>query len=270
MDSSNKLLDEDYSIEAGRTPELLLPISRNREGGRTSVGPVFGADLWTAYELSWLDMQGLPQVAIGEFSVPCESNNIIESKSLKIYLNDFNQRRIPSWTHVSKMLYTDMSQIVGIPIGVQLFTLDNYYRHRPISELQGGCIDRTTFLKSSVDVDADFLTINHAKEVKETLYTHLLRTNCPVTNQPDWASLLVTYEGCKIEEAGLLAYIISYRLHQDFHERCVEKIFYDLMEQCKPKALTVCARYLRRGGIDINPIRSTHDDYSFDIRLVRQ
>ena len=140
MDSFNKLLDEDCSIEADRKPELLLPISRNQEGGRSSVGPIFGLDLWTAYELSWLDMQGLPQVAIGEFSVPCESSNIIESKSLKIYLNNFNQKRIPSWTHVSKMLYTDLSQIVGSPIGVQLFTLDNYYRHRPISELQGGCI----------------------------------------------------------------------------------------------------------------------------------
>ena len=270
IDSSTNLLNEDKSAEAAAASGLLLPISRLHSTDRSSFGPIFGEDVWTAYELSWLNMDGLPQVAIGEFSVPHNSYNIIESKSLKMYLNDFNQRRIASWSDVSQTLVTDLSRKVGAPIRVQLISLDNYDCHRPISQLKGKCIDSANLSMSSACVDANLLMSHHTEEIEETLFTHLLRTNCPVTNQPDWASLFVTYRGPKIDEAGLLAYIVSYRLHQDFHERCVEKIFYDVLEKCKPKVLTVCARYLRRGGIDINPIRSTQDDYSFDFRLVRQ
>ena len=270
MDFSNNLLDEDKAAGIAPASELLLPISRLQSDNRSSFSRIFGEDLWTAFELSWLNMDGLPQVAIGEFSIPHNSDNIVESKSLKIYLNNFNQRRIASWSDVSKTLNRDLSHLVGSSIGVKLFTLDKYDLHRPISKLTGKCIDNLDLSSVSEGVDARLLKFHQGKEIEETLYTHLLRTNCPVTNQPDWGSLFIAYNGPKIEEASLLAYVVSYRLHQDFHERCVEQIFYDVLEKCKPQVLTVCARYLRRGGIDINPIRSTKEDYSYGFRLVRQ
>ena len=255
--------------------DLLFPIPR--AAGREAMGlaeplPFHGVDIWNAWELSWLDRRGKPQVAIGEFRIPASSPNLIESKSFKLYLNSLNQTRFADADAVRALLLADLSAAAGMPIDVVLLGVDPT-RSAPIQRLDGECIDDL-----DIDIDqygppqAGFLGVDAAAEpATEVLLSHLLKSNCPVTGQPDWASVQIRYHGKRIDRAGLLRYLVSYRNHDDFHEQCVERIFRDLLARCAPQQLTVHARYTRRGGLDINPWRSNVDAATADNpRLQRQ
>ena len=254
-------------------PSLLCPIPRakaRQSGDQTDSLPFIGVDIWTAYELSWLNLDGLPQIAIVEFMIPCDSKSIVESKSFKLYLNSFIQTKFASKEAVQSQLVKDISAATGAKVDVSLFELAEYQGIQPIAEPQGICIDSQSLVIDSYSPDSELLTIQSENIVSETLYSHLLKTNCPVTDQPDWASIYIFYKGVKIDQAGLLKYIVSYRQHQDFHEQCVEQIFSDIMSVCSPIELSVYARYMRRGGLDINPFRSTHIPRPPLFRQVRQ
>ena len=256
-------------------PGLLFPIARapkREQLGINAALPFHGLDIWNAYELSWLDARGKPCVALGEFRVPAQSPRLIESKSLKLYLNSLNQHRCESRDHVQALLVDALSVAAGIDVGVTLRNLDEA-AGVPISLLAGDCID-------AADIEVDHygppdagLLVNTpgTAEVDECLVSHLLKSNCPVTGQPDWASVQIHYAGRCMDHVGLLRYLLSYRLHDDFHEHCVERIFIDIQRRCAPTSLTVQARYTRRGGLDINPWRSNTETRSTaNPRLVRQ
>ncbi|MFW2422098.1 MAG: NADPH-dependent 7-cyano-7-deazaguanine reductase QueF [Porticoccaceae bacterium] len=253
---------------------LLYPIARQRGRDELAIQstalPFAGFDLWTAYELSWLQSNGLPQVAIAEFTVPAESPNIIESKSLKLYLNSLNQHRINDEHELKMLLERDLSAAAGASVSVDLYRLEEFAAFKPINEPHGICLDQQNIVIDSYQ--RNDLTIDAAagESVTELLYSHLLRTNCPVTDQPDWATLYIAYSGPKIDRESLLRYLVSYRSHQDFHEQCVEAITLDLLKYCQPQQLTVTARYTRRGGIDINPQRSVGSAIQHNYRQVRQ
>ena len=259
---------------------LLYPLARASQRHEISISsqPVFvGADLWTAYELSWLNMRGKPQVALGRFVVPCESTHLVESKSLKLYLNSFNNSRFDSLDHVRDTMQRDLSEAVwhGGPmqsgVGVQLMAPAQFALEK-VHELEGVDLDR-------LDLDChEFQPAPHLlnaafneQPVTETLTSQLLKSNCLVTGQPDWGSVAISYSGPQIDQAGLLQYIVSFRNHHEFHEHCVERIFMDIWTRCKPSKLTVYARYTRRGGVDINPWRSSHPQaLPMNLRTARQ
>lgn len=255
-------------------PALLFPIPRQPKRdqiGLPSPPPFHGCDIWNAYELGWLDARGKPRVALAEFRVPADSPNLIESKSFKLYLNSFNQTRIDSGDALRAMLARDLSAAAGAPVGVVLLPPSVQHAFQ-VEPLAGECIDD---LPIAIDhygpPRAEFLAADDQRRVEETLVTHLLKSNCPVTGQPDWASLRIAYAGPRIDRAGLLRYIVSFREHNEFHEQCVERIFIDLLRRCAPAKLTVSARYTRRGGLDINPFRSNVPGASADNpRSVRQ
>ena len=237
---------------------LLCPIPRAKAREDSADATVFiGVDLWTAFEISWLNNDGLPQVVIGEFIFPCTSDAIIESKSFKLYLNSFNQSQYSSMGAVSEIMRADLSAASGSTVDVILYQIAEYNGFKPISEPSGVCLDQRSVTTDVYQPNASFLQVGQGTDMDETLYSHLLRTNCPVTDQPDWASVYISYKGAPIDRDGLLKYLVSFRQHQDFHEQCVEKIFSDIMARCQPAELSVYARYMRRGGLDINPYRST-------------
>ena len=240
-------------------PSVLYPIERHpmREKlGITGSLPFFGLDFWNAYELSWLNSRGKPQVAIMSFNVSADSPNIVESKSLKLYLNSFSQTRIDETADLVQLLGNDLGKAFGAPVQITLRQPDDL-SNATIQELDGLLLDRLDITTNDYLPNPAFLSSNHEEyPVEETLTSNLLKTNCPVTGQPDWASLQIHYVGPQIDQAGLLKYIISLRSSQEFHEQCVERIFLDILQRCKPQNLTVYARYTRRGGIDINPWRS--------------
>ncbi|MBS1187946.1 MAG: queF [Burkholderiaceae bacterium] len=218
--------------------------------------PFFGIDIWNAYELSWLNLRGKPQVGILTVIVPADSPNIIESKSFKLYLNSFSQAKLAGADALCELLRADLSAGFGAPVQVSVVAQDAFAGQK-IEELEGLQLDR-------LDIDADeyqpnisFLkTSQDDSPVEEKLVSHLLKTNCPVTGQPDWASLQIHYVGFPINQEGLLKYLISLRTESGFHEQCVERIFMDILRQCRPTKLAIYARFTRRGGIDINPWRS--------------
>ncbi len=243
-------------------PALLFPIDRKL--GRDELGiatplPFVGVDYWTAYELSWLDARGKPLVAIAEFAVPADSPRLIESKSLKLYLNGFAGTRMDSTDALRMRIAHDLGSSAGATVTVRLRSAAGHDAPA-INELDGECIDA-----QELDIDEygppDALHLNRADaadaSVDEALVSHLLKSNCPVTGQPDWASVQIRYRGARIDRAGLLRYLISYRSHSGFHEQCVERIFRDIAARCSPQHVSVYARYTRRGGIDINPYRAT-------------
>lgn len=230
--------------------------------------PFTGVDVWTGYELSWLNQHGLPQVAVAEFSVPCSSVNLIESKSFKLYLNSFNDSRWHSWQAVATQLEHDLSDCSGAAVTVRLMTLREATQ-LAIGDLPGDCIDEQAISIDSYDYDPQLLAVSSHTLVTETLHSHLLKSNCLITNQPDWGSMVISYRGQQLDRAALLRYIVAFRHHNEFHEQCVERIFMDL-QQFKPQQLTVYARYTRRGGLDINPFRSNFEQPPATIRLVRQ
>lgn len=256
-------------------PSLLFPIARQDK--RSEIGikntlPFFGVDIWNAYEVSWLNLRGKPQVAVATFTMAADSPNIIESKSLKLYLNSLNQTRLADTNALLELLRTDLSVASGAPVQVKLITTDKFSSVQ-MGELEGLLLDR-------LDIEVDDYTPNPAllhpypdeAIVEEKLVSHLLKSNCLITGQPDWGSVQIHYVGAQIEQEGLLKYLIGFRNHNEFHEQCVERIFMDIMRQCHPQKLSVYARYTRRGGLDINPWRSnfTTGQGPLNLRNARQ
>lgn len=269
---------------------LLYPIPRapkRQEIGIAGKPHFFGADLWTAYELSWLNLRGKPQVAIAHITVPCDSVNIIESKSFKLYLNSFNNTRFADVAVVNARLKDDLNAAlwrqpgqnlgdaekspVQSSVGVKIL-LPGQFDQEPIHELDGLSLDRLDLDCSHYTPAPNLLSAAFDEApVSEVLTSNLLKSNCLVTGQPDWASLRISYEGPQIDQAGLLQYIISFRNHNEFHEQCVERMFMDIWTRCKPIKLSVYARYTRRGGLDINPFRTSHPLAApLNIRTARQ
>jgi 7-cyano-7-deazaguanine reductase len=248
-------------------PTLLFPLSRGpkrAEIGISGAPPFFGADLWTAFELSWLNPRGKPQVAIAHFTIPCETPNIIESKSLKLYLASYNATVFASAEAVRDRLRADLSEAVwrGAPapatIGVRLL-LPEMFDREPVQELDGLSLDRLDIECTHFTPAPQLLTADFSETpVEEVLTSNLLKSNCLVTGQPDWGSVQIRYTGPQIAQEGLLQYLVSFRKHNEFHEQCVERIFMDIWRHCKPTRLAVYARYTRRGGLDINPLRTSH------------
>ncbi|MDD5324581.1 MAG: NADPH-dependent 7-cyano-7-deazaguanine reductase QueF [Polaromonas sp.] len=259
---------------------LLFPFPRaakRLELGITGALPFLGADLWTAFELSWLNVRGKPQVALAHFIVPCETPNIIESKSFKLYLNSFSQTSFADASAVQACLRADISEAAwrgaaqAPQVGVKLLLPDMFERE-PAHELDGLSLDRLDVECSQYTPAPELLTAAFDEQpVSEVLTSKLLKSNCPVTGQPDWGSVQISYSGPQIEQAGLLQYLVSFRKHNEFHEQCVERIFMDLWTRCKPARLSVYARYTRRGGLDINPFRtSSPQTLPPNIRTARQ
>ena len=241
-------------------PSLLQPVPRSLNRDDLNLGdslPFKGCDVWTMYELSWLNNKGLPQVAVGEVSIPATSANLIESKSFKLYLNSYNQTRFASWEDVESSLTKDLSQCAGKAVEVTIRPVTDYTDTLVVT-MQGDCIDEQDIEITSYDFDDTLLQgAMLDNDVEEALHSHLLKSNCLITNQPDWGSVEIQYQGKQIDREALLRYIVSFREHNEFHEQCVERIFTDIMKYCQPEKLTVYARYTRRGGLDINPFRST-------------
>jgi len=243
-------------------PELLFPIPRQAKrdeiGVRAEALPFVGEDVWNAYELSWLNPRGKPVAALGTFTVPAESPRLIESKSLKLYLNSLNQTRFDGIEAVRELVARDLSAANGAGVTVWMQSLSERPQ-RVIAYPDGVLLDELDIDVDTYQPDPDLLRVSSPEggEVTETLFSHLLKSNCLVTGQPDWGTVMVSYCGASIERAGLLRYIVSFRNHDEFHEQCVERIFCDIMRQCRPQHLAVSARYTRRGGLDINPFRST-------------
>jgi len=242
------------------TPDLLFPILREpkrSELKRANSRAFFGYDLWNAYELSWLNKKGKPQVAIGTILFPCDTPKLIESKSVKLYFNSLNQTQFTDLKTVEQTICRDLSQAAGGSVEVKIQTVDALQTIQTHS-FSGQCIDHLDITVSEYQVNPQLLhTKDREVEVKETLYSHLFKSICLATGQPDWASIIIAYQGKQIHHESLLKYLISYRHHSEFHEQCIERVFMDLLNQCCPKMLTVEARFTRRGGIDINPFRST-------------
>ena len=259
---------------------LLFPIPRlakRLELGLAGMPPFLGADLWTAFELSWLNLRGKPQVALAHFTVPCETPNIVESKSFKLYLNSFNNTRFADAAEVQARLRADISEAAwrgaAQPsiVGVKLL-LPELFDREPVHELDGLSLDRLDVECTRYTPAPDLLRAAFDEQpVSEVLTSNLLKSNCLVTGQPDWGSVQIRYSGPQIEQAGLLQYLVSFRNHNEFHEQCAERIFMDLWTQCKPAKLSVYARYTRRGGLDINPFRTSHPQgLPANVRMARQ
>jgi 7-cyano-7-deazaguanine reductase len=257
----DSLLGKHVSYRDTYAPELLFPIPRASKRADSGLAeehplPFHGEDLWNAYELSWLDPRGKPVVALAQFHVPASSPCLIESKSLKLYLNSFNQHKFPNPAQLQATIAQDLSRTAGAPVVVRITPL-NEQPAREIGYPKGVLLDTLEIEVDRYTPAPEFLQVeNAAPLVEETLYSHLLKSNCLVTGQPDWGMVAIRYCGGKIERAGLLRYIVSFRQHNEFHEQCVERIFMDIMRQCAPEKLDVLARYTRRGGLDINPWRS--------------
>ena len=260
-------------------PNLLqaVPRSLNRDDLSLAEDPLpfIGEDVWYGYELSWLNSKGKPVVAVAEFRFACTSPNLVESKSFKLYLNSFNQSKFISFDDVEKILSRDLSATAGVQAQVKLFTVEQCSALEIKSTNQDvTCIDEEDITVDNYQYQATLLEhaqVNSPAEIiNESLVSHLLKSNCLITNQPDWASVYISYQGTTIDHSVLLRYLISFRQHNEFHEQCVERIFCDLQKYCQLEKLTVFARYTRRGGLDINPFRSTHISCAPQARTLRQ
>jgi 7-cyano-7-deazaguanine reductase len=255
-------------------PDRLYPIPR--AGKRREIGidpdalPFFGFDCWNHYEVSWLNEKGKPLVAIAEVYYDCASPLIVESKSLKLYFNSFNNCKFKSADEVAAIIKKDLEKAVDHPVTVIINNL-NDANLSLIQEFAGVCIDELDVECTRYTVHPEYLSAQ-GEEVEETLYSDLLKSNCLVTNQPDWGSVQIIYKGKKIDRKGLLQYLVSFRHHNEFHEQCIERIYMDIMKHCKPEELTVYGRYTRRGGLDINPYRSSKktEFENMNFRLIRQ
>ena len=252
-------------------PGHLFPVARRT--GRKEIGledkpPFTGADIWNAYEVSWLNPKGKPEIAIGKFAFPCDTTNLIESKSLKLYLNSLNLDRFDSMEVVRSTLAKDLTTVAGGRVEVTLVPTTRF-REATLVEPPGRCLDNLDIETRRYRVDPGFLRTTD-EFIAEAVFSNLLKTNCPVTGQPDWATVIIKYSGRRIDPEGLLKYIISYREHTGFHENCVERIFTDISTRCTPGKLFVQARFTRRGGLDINPWRANYNAAPKHARHARQ
>lgn len=254
------------------TPDLLFPIARKTkrdEIGVTTPLPFYGYDLWNAFEISWLNSNGKPIVATAEIVIPATSAFLIESKSLKLYFNSFNQTYFSDKNQVEKHIIDDLSRATQSFVFVTIFLIGTIYSNT-FENLNGVCLDDLDIETNQYQPNPQFL-FTEDKTISETVHSHLLKSNCLVTGQPDWGSIEIKYTGHAINHGGLLKYLISFRNHNEFHEQCVERIFMDITKQCNPAELTVYARYTRRGGLDINPYRSSKPNFQVkNPRLLRQ
>jgi len=270
--ASQSELGQKTSYDQTYNPGRLFPIPRAIKRQEIGVDPIKlpfrGFDLWNHYEVSWLNQKGKPMVALAEIILPCESPNIIESKSMKLYFNSLNNSKFESMEALQKIIAQDLSEAAGAPVKT---TLKKFSDETAKAQLEGENIDDLDVSCSAYLVDPSFLKTSETI-IEETLCSDLLKSNCLVTNQPDWGSVQIHYKGPKINREGLLKYIVSFRNHNEFHEQCIERVFVDILMHCKPQELTVYGRYTRRGGLDINPYRSTKSVNSHDLntRLVRQ
>ncbi|CAA0089467.1 NADPH-dependent 7-cyano-7-deazaguanine reductase [Zhongshania aliphaticivorans] len=257
-------LGEKTEYPSQYAPSCLHPISRQQgrellkiSGKKT---PTFvGVDIWNAYELSWLTPEGKPCVACAEFRFPADSPNIVESKSFKLYLNSLNQTRIADVETLKDLLVTDLTRAAGARVHVSVVLPSEWPDVYGITTPKGVCLDDLSINPSEYRPSPELLALDGDDVCEERLYSHLLRSRCPVTSQPDWATVEINYRGPKINRQQLLAYIVSFREHDEFHEHCVERMFSDISRCCRPDRLSVYARYTRRGGLDINPWRSSSD-----------
>jgi len=253
-------LGKPTEYRADYAPELLYPIPRQLKRDELGIGagalPFVGEDLWNAYELSWLNPKGKPVVAVGTLRFPANSPRLVESKSLKLYLNSLNQTAFADSAAVVATLTRDLSAAAGAPVAVDLQPL-NQAPQTLIGYPQGIRLDDLDITCDTYQPAPELLSTVPGGEIEEQLYSHLLKSNCLVTGQPDWAMVVIRYRGRPIDHAGLLRYLVSFRGHNEFHEQCVERIYCDILRCCAPAALSVGARYTRRGGLDINPFRSS-------------
>lgn len=265
-------LGQSTTYKSEYDPSLLFPIPRTPKRTEINVPkdlPFHGYDIWNAYELSWLNSKGKPQAAIAEIIIPCDSENIIESKSMKLYFNSLNQTKFPDIETLRKTIQNDFAKELSSTPELNIIPLSEAQDMRTES-LSGLCLDDLDITIDDYQMNPKLLT-TESEEVSESLYTNLFKSNCPATNQPDWASIRIQYHGKRIQHENLLRYLISFREHNEFHEQCAERIFMDITKQCDPKSLTVEARFTRRGGLDINPIRSTDKTIKpYNRRQVRQ
>lgn len=265
-----KSTDYRDTYDAGLLQGVPRSLNRDPLGLHADTLPFHGADIWTLYELSWLNAKGLPQVAVGHVELSHTTVNLVESKSFKLYLNSFNQTRFGSWEDVRHTLERDLSACAQGDVTVSLYRLDEI-EGQPIAHFHGTCIDNQDIEIDNYQFNADYLlNSTGSKKVEETLVSHLLKSNCLITHQPDWGSVQIEYRGPQIDREKLLRYLVSFRHHNEFHEQCVERIFSDILRFCQPESLSVYARYTRRGGLDINPWRSNTDFVPAIGRLVRQ
>jgi 7-cyano-7-deazaguanine reductase len=270
MNPENSLLGKTTIYPKHYSPDVLMGIARAE--GRLAIGiptsqlPFTGVDIWTHYEVSWLNAEGKPLVAMAEIMVPADSLYLIESKSLKLYFNSLNFERFATEQAFCDRVITDLSAVVGKRVGFRFLLSEEL----SVADFPGLCLDDIALSEPAFECDASQLSVSLSEQVSERLHSHLLRSLCPVTQQPDWGSVYIYYEGAAIDHAGLLAYLVSYRDHADFHEQCVERIFHDIMAQCQPAKLTVYARYTRRGGLDINPFRTNVNESIPRCRIARQ
>ena len=237
---------------------LLFPIPRTQSRAELGISeplPFRGYDAWRAYELSWLDSHGKPVVAIGEFLFPVTSVNLVESKSFKLYLNSLNQERFDSFSAVEELVARDLGAVAQCPVLVKLWGLRE--AGTALEVPQGHCLDTLDIAPTLYTPEPQLLSTDQRGLLTETLYSDLFRSNCPVTSQPDWGTVVIRYTGQGIDHASLLRYLISFRNHEGFHEECAERIFRDLQVHCAPQSLSVAINFLRRGGLEINPVRST-------------
>jgi len=273
MSLSHAPLGQNVAYPSRYDPGLLFPIARALNRASLNLSgplPFAGVDIWNAYELSWLDARGKPQVAMATFTVPADSPNIVESKSFKLYLNSYNQTRLDDAGQLRDRLAADLAAATGSPVGVELILPADFGRLR-MAELDGQYLDDLDVEIDAYTPDAGLLRCAGDQAVSETLVSRLLKSNCPVTGQPDWASVQVRYRGRPLDRQALLRYLVSFRDHAEFHEHCVERIYTDIMAACQPEQLTVYARYTRRGGLDINPWRSNAGATPpADVRTARQ
>jgi 7-cyano-7-deazaguanine reductase len=253
-------------------PSLLFPIARSEGRARLGLGegglPFYGTDVWHGYELSWLEADGRPRVAVGRIEVPADTPRMVESKSLKLYLNAFNGSTFAGADAVRDTIARDLGEATGGAVTVVVADLDDPAFHGVAAP--GACIDEAP-LAGPVDAPARaLLRVDATERVEETLHSHLLRSLCPVTAQPDWATVVISYRGPRLDRGALLAYLVAFREHQDFHEQCVERMFLDLAAVLSPQSLAVQALYTRRGGLDISPWRSSQPGKAPQYRLHRQ
>ena len=271
--STESELGKKSDYESAYNPDRLYPISRASKRQEIGINPdklpFYGFDCWNHYEVSWLNNKGKPMVGIAEIIYDCRSPKIIESKSLKLYFNSFNNTKISSIEALESIVKNDLKKCIEFEVAVKIFALDAVNAFN-IQSLKGESIDELDVECSVYVVEPNFLEVSDEK-ISETLYSDLLKSNCLVTNQPDWGSVQITYTGKRINREGLLKYLISFRNHNEFHEQCIERIFVDIMNKCKPTTLTVYGRYTRRGGLDINPYRTTEQTpFADNFRLIRQ
>ena len=269
----NSTLGQQTNYTYQYDPQLLYPIPRHfkrAELGITEPLPFYGVDTWNDYETSWLNAQGKPMVAITEIQIPCTSPNIVESKSLKLYLNALSNVPFSTVSDIQALIQKDLSAITNSDVRVTIHPLDTF-KNITIAAAPGMCIDQLDITIDTYEAAPHYLTSDQNSQVTEILHTHLLKSNCPVTQQPDWGTLIIEYTGKKISREGLLRYVVSLRNQYEFHEQCIERIFINMMRYCQPQKLSVLGRYTRRGGKDINPYRSTEQNtLPINQRLIRQ